>query len=454
MIEDSLKKANATFVHDMDGGMDAYIGSSAVLNLSGGQKQRIAIARALVKNPKLMILDEATSALDPRSEKEVQGAIDKIAHESSSNGGKLTIIMIAHRLQTIMSAQNLLYLESKNTMLSAAKGTPEYDEIIKRLQEQNYAHQQDDEKDAKKKELRDKVGGKDENDLDDKEQLQLQKQLAIEKESSAHKVEKKLEGVSFARIMSYYHPKWMGYSAFLIAAINAFAFPLFGFIFSKLMFILMSVGHTKTFGKDRDFWCGMFLLECAIIGIVSFFQKYVFSYVGENLTFDVRFDLFKGIIYKHLQWFDDKRRAPGILSNVLSEDIGALNGLTTENFAIVTEAFLGLVIGVIFALVYNWKMGLVSLAFVPFVILGSILTSQLQWKQKGRSKASEENKEVDFYQASNALLSDILMNYRTVIGFGDKNVAYLLEKFDELLREPNMLGIKNAHVSGFYFGYG
>ena len=80
-----------------------------------------------------MILDEATSALDPRSEKEVQGAIDKIAHESNINGGKLTIIMIAHRLQTIMSAQNLLYLESKDTMLAAAKGTPEYDDIIKRL---------------------------------------------------------------------------------------------------------------------------------------------------------------------------------------------------------------------------------------------------------------------------------------------------------------------------------
>jgi ATP-binding cassette subfamily B (MDR/TAP) protein 1 len=254
--------------------------------------------------------------------------------------------------------------------------------------------------------------------------------------------------------MSYYNPRWMGYSAFIIAGVNAFAFPLFGFIFSKLMFILMGSGYTKTFAQDRDFWCGMFLIECIMIGLFSFLQKWVFSIVGENLTFDVRFDLFKGIIYKHLQWFDNKQRAPGILSNVLSEDIGALNGLTTENFSIVTEAFLGLIIGVIFALVYNWKMGLISLAFVPFVVLGSVLTSQLQWKQKGRAKASEENQGVDFYQASNALLSDILMNYRTVIGFGAKNVDYLLDKFDELLEEPNMLGIKNAHISGFYFGYG
>ena len=169
----------------------------------------------------------------------------------------------------------------------------------------------------------------------------------------------------------------MGYSAFIIAAVNAFAFPLFGFIFSKLMFILMGAGYTKTFAQDRDFWCGMFLIECIMIGLFSFLQKWVFSIVGENLTFDVRFDLFKGIIYKHLQWFDNKQRAPGILSNVLSEDIGALNGLTTENFSIVTEAFLGLIIGVIFALVYNWKMGLISLAFVPFVVLGSVLTSQL-----------------------------------------------------------------------------
>jgi len=93
-LEEAIKKANATFVYEMENKLDTYIGSTAVLNLSGGQKQRIAIARALIKKPQILILDEATSALDPKSEKEVQGAIDYISmHEQ-----KLTIITIAHRL--------------------------------------------------------------------------------------------------------------------------------------------------------------------------------------------------------------------------------------------------------------------------------------------------------------------------------------------------------------------
>lgn len=82
-------------------GLDTYVGASSLQNLSGGQKQRIAIARALIKKPKILIFDEATSALDPKSEKEVQLAIDRIQKESQ---GSLTILMIAHRLETIKTA--------------------------------------------------------------------------------------------------------------------------------------------------------------------------------------------------------------------------------------------------------------------------------------------------------------------------------------------------------------
>ncbi len=66
---------------------------------------------------------------------------------------------------------------------------------------------------------------------------------------------------------------------------------------------------------------------------------------------------------------------------------------------------------------------------------------------------TEKQTEDDPYNKSNALLSDIIMNYRTVISFGEKNVDYLLDKFDILLEEPRAFGIKNAHISGFYFGY-
>ncbi|MFD1014527.1 ABC transporter ATP-binding protein [Winogradskyella rapida] len=102
-IIDALKIANAwEFVKDLPNGIDTNIGDSGG-KLSGGQKQRLSIARAVLKNPPIMILDEATSALDTESEKLVQDALEKMMKNRTS-------IVIAHRLSTIQNADEIVVM--------------------------------------------------------------------------------------------------------------------------------------------------------------------------------------------------------------------------------------------------------------------------------------------------------------------------------------------------------
>ena len=100
----AAKAANAhDFIRELPGGYEALVGDRGS-SLSGGQRQRIAIARAILKNPRILILDEATSALDTESEKIVQAALDRLME------GR-TAVVIAHRLSTVRNADNIVVID-------------------------------------------------------------------------------------------------------------------------------------------------------------------------------------------------------------------------------------------------------------------------------------------------------------------------------------------------------
>ena len=104
LIEEASRTANAqNFISKLPQGYDTFIGDRGV-KLSGGERQRLAIARALLKNPPILILDEATSQLDTESERIVQDALNKLMR------GR-TVFMIAHRLSTVRGANKIIVLD-------------------------------------------------------------------------------------------------------------------------------------------------------------------------------------------------------------------------------------------------------------------------------------------------------------------------------------------------------
>uniref|UniRef100_A0A8C9SXF5 ATP-binding cassette, sub-family B (MDR/TAP), member 11a n=1 Tax=Scleropages formosus TaxID=113540 RepID=A0A8C9SXF5_SCLFO len=422
----AAKEANAyNFIMDLPQKFDTLVGEGGG-QMSGGQKQRIAIARALVRNPKILLLDMATSALDNESEAVVQEALDKVRF------GRTTI-SIAHRLSTIRNADVIIGFEHGKAV---ERGT--HNELLdKKGIYFTLVTLQNQSSDASSDAPSDEAG-------------QCGSMLCHfisnstkDFPDSGDSTEEQAKPAPVSRILKYNRPEWpYMLLGSLGAAINGSVSPIYAVLFSNIL----GAFSTEDLDMQRNQINGICILFI-IVAVLSFFsqflQGYAFGKSGELLTRRLRKLGFQAMLKQEIGWFDDPKNSPGTLTTRLATDASMIQGATGSQIGMIVSSLTNIGASLIIAFYFSWKLSLLVVCFLPLIGLsGAYQAKMLTGFANEDKKALEEAGQVS---------SEALSNIRTIAGLAKESV--FVDLYEKQLETPYQAAKKKAIVYGISFGF-
>mmetsp|Transcript_454 Transcript_454/g.660 ORF Transcript_454/g.660 Transcript_454/m.660 type:complete len:1344 (-) Transcript_454:155-4186(-) len=412
-IEEAARRANAhNFIMKFPNGYNTEVGENAG-QISGGQKQRIAIARAIIKKPKILVLDEATSALDTESERVVQEAIDQLMQSKNQ-----TIIVIAHRLSTIEGADRIAVIadgvlkEIGGHEDLMAKPNGRYRRLVE-FQSMTG---------TEKKNTMKAVDDDDEDHLIDTSEHHL-----AETEDEKEKEKKQSNR---ARLMAK-----DDYGLFFIGSIGAIlaglVFPGWGVVFAFMIELLFrqvkfcddtdSTSLPEGFTLCKDYWeyeaaaiqtlsfnvtyGWVGLVAATLIGNVLLF--YGFGTATERMNKRVRDAVFTALMRQDVEYYDTHSIAK--LSSQIEDDAAMIHAFSGEPIRTFVMSLASVLVGLVLSFIMMWPFAALTMVILPFLGFGAYMEMKTYMGEDEGAEAPKEGED-----SAGAIVVETLLSIRTV----------------------------------------